>query len=437
MSLSTLSNNSSINNAKCHYNKPEEWVNWSHQFRLRAQTLNLWQFFGTDGEEWPEKPQPPLIRQYSAKQPPQSGASTSKGKGKTPVIPGLSTRSTIRGRDTPEEEEEESDQEEAGLSYPKPPSHPQELTTEERSRYQYDWTVFTYLAKEYKEHQSAVKELTTWTLSTVSYTLQQTCCIEQQGLDIWYQNLQQTGIVYEENLLPDARERYQKAVVALTKLPKSFENWITEWEISMAEGTKLGVSDTTLAIHWAPDLAKALKQIMNIWATNFVTLNKDKINKNRLNFREVAGDLRRHWKIMQPTKASIISKGAFPTFGENDQIEEEPEESKDKDKGDKGKNQGKGKKSKRQKQQKRKRQEESDSDSEPQTRQVCEACFCRHKLENCFYIFPNSAPKDWKPFKTFKRMVENRQKEDQGLIRKIKQIKEKAEKESKKELEDS
>ena len=100
--------------------------------------------------------------------------------------------------------------------------------------------------------------------------------------------------MYEENLLLDARDRYRKAVNPLTKALKSFESWITEWEVSMAEGRRLGVSDTLLAIHWGPDLAKALQQVMSIWATNFITLNKDKVNQNRLNFREVARDLRRH-----------------------------------------------------------------------------------------------------------------------------------------------
>lgn len=32
----------------------------------------------------------------------------------------------------------------------------------------------------------------------------------------------------------------------------------------MAEGIRLGVSDTLLAIHWAPDLAKAVQQVLNI-----------------------------------------------------------------------------------------------------------------------------------------------------------------------------
>ena len=99
-----------------------------------------------------------------------------------------------------------------------------DLTPDAKLDYQHDWSVFTFLAKDYDKHQTAVKELTTWTLSTVLYTIQQTCYIENQTIDQWYSNLQETSRVYEENLLLDAQDRYRKAVNPLTKALKSFES---------------------------------------------------------------------------------------------------------------------------------------------------------------------------------------------------------------------
>lgn len=101
MSLSTLSNIASTNNTKpCQYNKPEDWINWSHQFRLRAQTQNLWQYIQPEGlEDWPERPMAPLVQSYTARHiavQASGRTNTSKAKGKAPHEPGLSTRNTVR-----------------------------------------------------------------------------------------------------------------------------------------------------------------------------------------------------------------------------------------------------------------------------------------------------------------------------------------------------
>jgi hypothetical protein len=83
----------------------------------------------------------------------------------------------------------------------------------------------------------------------------------------------------------------------------------------MAEGQELKLSDTEQASFWVPDLAKVLRTVMPIWATNFVSNNKKEIRTNEINFREVAADLRRQWTIFQQPRTSAVSKGAFPTFG--------------------------------------------------------------------------------------------------------------------------
>jgi hypothetical protein len=413
MSLSTLSNIASTNNKPCQYHKPEDWINWSHQFRLRAQTLNLWQYIQPEGpEDWPERPMAPLVQSYTARHITVQATvrtNTSRAKGKAPQEPGLSTRNTVRGhQDTPSDSDD---------TEPLVPTSISDLTAEAKLDYQHDWSVFTFLAKDFDKHQTAIKELTTWTLSTVSYTMQQTCCIENQTLDQWYSNLQETGLVYEENLLPDARDRYRKSVSILTKPPKSFESWITEWEVSMAEGRRLGVPDTVQAVHWAYDLAKALQQILNIWATNFITLNKDKINRNRLNFREIAGDLRRHWKLLhQSSKTSVVSKGAFPTFAETDSVQEQSPEPVSKARTSKSSRKSKAI------QPKRKRQE-IDSDWDTSLRRVCDACLCSHRLDQCYYVVSSLAPDDWKPNQAVKRLVEERIKEDNSLANRINKLK--------------
>ena len=178
----------------------------------------------------------------------------------------------------------------------------------------------------------------------------------------------------------------------------------------MAEGRRLGVADTELAIHWAPDLAKALSQVLNIWAMNFVSNNKDKIARNRLSFREVAGDLRRHQKLLYQSRPGQVSKGAFPTFRSTD-LEEDTTPKPTSGPNQKARNP----------RPKRKRQD-LDSESEEAPRHVCEACLCSHKLDICYYANSKLAPKDQKPNQGIKRLVKQRIKEDKSLAKKIKKL---------------
>ena len=188
----------------------------------------------------------------------------------------------------------------------------------------------------------------------------------------------------------------------------------------MAKGRRLGVSNTLLAIHQGPNLAKALQQVISIQATNFITLNKDKVNRNRLNFREVAGDLKRHQKILyQSTKARVVSKGAFPTFGPIDAKEDSSQEQSTKPK-----SKGTSKSNRKSKaiQAKRKRQD-IDSDSDILTRRVCDICLCGHRLDQCYYAIGSLAPNDQKPYQAIKRLVKERIKEDNSLANKINKLK--------------
>ncbi|KAH8586501.1 hypothetical protein B0O99DRAFT_695448 [Bisporella sp. PMI_857] len=269
-----------------------DWIRWSKEFRLRAVALDIWKYID------PELFLPGRLNQSHQNFIPIRGETQER-------LFELLHRTT-----SPETEADANQSLLMSIS---------DLTPEGKADYQYDWSTYIHRSKEYKEHKTAVKELVTWTLSTISPTLREICCHEQTTLTAWYKALRQTGSAYEENLISDARTKYQQAIKPLTKVPRSFDTWVSDWEVAIAEGSNLGLEDTKQARFWGPDLAKALKQILPIWATNFMSNNKKEVRANQLSYREGAADLRLQWEVLHQTKSSSVAKGAFLTYGEQAQ----------------------------------------------------------------------------------------------------------------------
>jgi hypothetical protein len=296
------------------------------------------------------------------------------------------------------------------------------MTTEGRAAYQVEWNKYVYEDKDYKEHRANLEKLTSWVLSTTSTTLKKTCCKEGETMDKWYKAFRETGQAYEDNRIPDAKRRYTAAVKPLTKLPRAFDAWITEWETAIAEGEHLDLPDTSSAQFWAADLVAALRPVNQSWATTFTAINKAAIKENKLSYREVAADLRRDWAVQHQSKASV-AKGAFPSFGaeldRNATVESEPEGGEE-EPTPKKKPTAKAGKGKR----KRTNTGTAKGADAPATQGggSCRACLGDHQLPNCFYAFPEKAPEGWRPSLTSKRLVSDRIKESSTLAEEIKRL---------------
>jgi hypothetical protein len=100
------------------------------------------------------------------------------------------------------------------------------MTAEGKANFQHDWSSYVYVDKKYKDHCTNVEKLTTWIISTTSKTIWKSCCKEEDTMDKWYCAFQQTGSAYEENRIPDTREKYQHAIKPLSKLPRNFDAWL-------------------------------------------------------------------------------------------------------------------------------------------------------------------------------------------------------------------
>jgi hypothetical protein len=367
------------------YTHPKDSVVWTQEFRDKARALELWDYINPETlEPWPKKPTKPNLAKYPTK--------TVRPSARAP------SHSTQTQGSQAEEE-------------PTPaPTSIGDLTAEGKASYQQDWSEYLHDDKHYQIFLANKEKLISWIYSTVSTTYRKTCCIEGQTLDKWYSAFKKIGLSYETNRIPDARARYQRAIKPLSKLPKNFDDWLTEWETAMAEGQELKITDTQSAQYWVPDLTKALRYVLPMWASSFEIHNTDNLADDKLDYRKVASDLRRHWTTFQP-KGGSIAKGAFLSYGPAQDRSEAPDSEKEEDPQNKKtpakKGKGKGK-------WKRNRADTGGS---------CNACSGAHELRSCFYVFEEKAPADWKPNIAIQRLVRDRIKENDMLAEEIKRLK--------------
>ncbi|KAK2666237.1 hypothetical protein RAB80_018337, partial [Fusarium oxysporum f. sp. vasinfectum] len=236
----------------------------------------------TDRIRWPQRPELPEIRDYPRQADPDDPDS---------------------GTMTP------------GSDYV-PPRRIGELTSEGRAEYEHDIRIYSLKETSYRETKKQEQKLVEFVLKTVSSTYQKTSCVTGDRLDKWYQELRRSGVVYNERLRPEARDKYHKAVHTVPKINKLNE-WVTEWETTMAEAISKKVPDALDAQCWAEDLNRAMYHVLASWASTFRPHRRPQILNNSLNYREVAADIRYEAKMANASgRPSGIKRGAFAaTYG--------------------------------------------------------------------------------------------------------------------------
>ena len=143
------------------------------------------------------------------------------------------------------------------------------------------------------------------------------------------------------------------------------------------------------------DFITAVRPVADQWATSYRIFHQEKINANTITYQEVIEDFQKEMSIhlaANPKGKGRVGKGAFgPTFAD----EEAPDQPQPQAGGSQ-KNRGK------------KRQSEEDDSSDDK----CPAYDMKHKLQTCYYAFPDRAPKWWKPNSRAKATFEERMKSD-------------------------
>ena len=375
------------------FDKPQDWPNWSPEFKGKAKNLDLWDYINPDNKApWPTRPIAPAVADY-AKRLVRVGtrsASSSQASPGTLAPDEVDTNGTART-----------------IS---------ELTTDGKENYKLDLTNYIHIDKQYTQFRANHDKLVDWIKSTVGPSIHETCCDVDKTIDEWYEAFQEVGSAYEHTKKESVRMRYRNAVKPLSKLPHMFDKWITEWEAAMAQGQKYNCAETMEASSWAGDLSRALRGALGNWSGNFVTIHRNKIKENTLKFREVASELHDYWSTLykqEPVRG--VAKGAFPSFGRPDNTTEDHESDQDTDSEKRKKRKGKG-------QNKLKRKRADSTDVEAPLRTRCKACLAYHETSGCYYAFPHLAPEGWTPRLSTQKMVADRIKADSNLAEEIKRL---------------
>ena len=122
---------------------PEDWENWSAQFKTRAISTNIWGLITprtgreiTDPER--EEPTPPNTTDYDKRLTRETGSQSSQSSG------------TVQGSQQPMIEE---------VDHANRPRKTAEMTTAARQSFQLDWTIYQHEFKIYTAEREAIDML--------------------------------------------------------------------------------------------------------------------------------------------------------------------------------------------------------------------------------------------------------------------------------------
>ncbi|KAF4340967.1 hypothetical protein FBEOM_5106 [Fusarium beomiforme] len=391
------------------YASPEDWDTWSNEFKKLAHAYDLWQYIDpSDRIRWPHRPELPEIRDYPRQADPDDPES---------------------GTMTPSSDYV-------------PPRRIGELSPEGKAEYEHDLRIYSLKETAYRETKKQEQKLVEFVLKTVSATYQKTSCVTGDRLDKWYQELQRSGVVYNERLRPEARDKYHKAVQTTPKINK-LDDWVTQWETTMAEAISKKVPDALDAQCWAEDLNRAMYHVLPSWAYTFRQHRRPQILNNTLNYREVAADIRYEAKMANASGRPLgIKRGAFTaTYGstsrddrlpttidrDNDTIEVQGDatdwavdETVQAHRYTRGQGRGHRARGGRGVSTKRKRAE-TVANPNPDG-PTCRGCLSFHDWKNCWYLFPAQRAEGWEPNQAMQRLINDRLRNDTGLAEEVKRL---------------
>ncbi|KJZ70533.1 hypothetical protein HIM_10077 [Hirsutella minnesotensis 3608] len=221
-----------------------------------------------------------------------------------------------------------------------------DLLPADRSAYELEVRLRAQVVRDIKEKRTAISKLRTWVEESISDHLWTTCCKAEDTTRDWYIGLKTSVCADAVHLRSKARDRYQRAIQPLKKIPQDFEAWIKEWKEAFAYAKTRDVADVARSADWLKDISKAVKDVLPGWGSSFRNGHLTAIRSDTLDYKEVAASLYDEADIQNLLKRQHprVTKGAFgPTFGP--ESDRDLDESQDQEK-DQRKDQRKGRKRK-------------------------------------------------------------------------------------------
>ena len=195
----------------------------------------------------------------------------------------------------------------------------------EVKNYQLELAEYRELNKEFEGQKLALRELSNLIIDTVSPELQRINCSPDDNLREWYSNLQKTCSASTVQKAEKAIRQYEELVDTRQKIKNPLE-WLTKWEITMAESIKKEVAQAKTPVAWFNDLIRVLTPYDESFINAFKVQTRRELENRTLEFRTVSNDLKWHFS-QKPAHTKRVAKGTFgPTFAEPESGPEEGSE---------------------------------------------------------------------------------------------------------------
>ncbi|RMZ87425.1 hypothetical protein DV736_g5353, partial [Chaetothyriales sp. CBS 134916] len=371
--------------------RPEDWQDWEHELQLQAETYSLYDHMMA---------KKPLIREPTMPDIRRKRYTKTAAAART-VQPPVAAE---------EPEDDDTIQEKVAGSWMM-----SDLTEAGQRNLTMDLNWYKQAQTTYNTQKTAIEKLKKWIFQTVAPVYKTTCCEPRDELYEWYSNLKSRCGMTNTDEKVEMREVYKAALKPPRNLKDATE-WINRWENTMAKASSKGVPEAKDASSWAHDLLGAVNGIMPMWATSYRLSIWNAIADGSLKYRDAGNDFRQELATLHPHKAARISRGVFAATyaGKSSQDSEDSEVAAIEDQPPSEK----GRTSSRQGRGTRRRSRQRDSRGE-----TCIGCGLSHDVENCFYLFPEKAPRRFRPNPETQARINHALENDADLQAKVRSLK--------------
>jgi hypothetical protein len=371
-------------NLKC----SDDWENWELQFKGLAVSENLWEYIkGT--KVLLTEPIPPAAESFRR--------------------PGSTTRSQ-------------------GPSSDDDPFA--NMTNEGQKGFQLAWAVYLDQKGNYKTQHDGIRTLRYWIRKTVLPTYQSVCCEPEESVKDWYDKLKELVSTEETVTKKEIRNKYRQAIKSPSNL-KSLPAWIDNWEQVMSQAKKKNLAVAENPLEWFDDCLTAMDPLLPHWVEAYRITKETEVENDDFSYRTLANAIREVARRKVIPSRTKIAKGSFgPTFADHeDQCAgvNEPNQGDDA-------MQSKGKQKRKATKKRRRSKDKSPSldadDKLPSSSKVCRGCNNFHHFQQCFYLFPEKAPRWFIERAKIREVVNQSLKDDPCLAEEVKRLRKKMDKDT-------
>lgn len=390
---------------------PATWHPWLHDFQALANTLDAWEALDPTSVS-PE----PLVGEAPPREPRLSDYPKSLARrGPEP----RALRSQTVGSITDDLAANLPPQAPPGENLPLPygaadyyrAETTADLSEKALKHYVDSSSLYRTMKATYQERKKAENTIVLWMQSTIIEKLRIQCCPSASGPAIWIRNLYERFRLTRSMRRQRANQLYIDHLAAphdkrLTTRTATAE-WFTTWVDNMYESRTVGLEAAREGDLWIHELLRSLMHSpLRSWAESRRTTIGDDWDDYSLDkaVSEITAAIE---QIPEAVGRGRSAQGAFAVEKPN------PRDSS-KRRGDDHNDINP----------KRSRSEATSASPAPYapSAPICPACSMRHRLEDCFYAFPERAFDGWKPLNHYRERAERNLANDKQLIKRVREI---------------